>query len=93
MEQVRYTLVAVSLDVNTDSNTRQRDLCHTDAYITGIGQLALSSEYGVSQVTPSPLVTHFRARPPRGIVCSCMGALSADIATDDRRGRVPARFK
>ena len=27
---VRHTLVAVSLDVNTDSNTRQRDLCHTD---------------------------------------------------------------
>ena len=48
---VRYTLVAVSLDVNTDSNTRQRDLCHTDAYITGIGQLALSSDYGVSQMT------------------------------------------
>ena len=48
---VRHTLVAVSLDVNTDSNTRQRDLCHTDAYITGIGQLSLSSEYGVSQMT------------------------------------------
>ncbi len=48
---VRYTLVAVSLDVNADSNTRQRDLCHTDAYITGLGQLALSSEYGVSQMT------------------------------------------
>jgi alpha-L-rhamnosidase len=41
----------VSLDINTDSNTRQRDLCHTDAYITGIGQLSLSSEYGVSQMT------------------------------------------
>eukprot|EP01052_Picozoa_sp_SAG31_P006243 SAG31_NODE_285_length_18479_cov_9.871980_8_plen_97_part_00 len=50
-ELVRYTLVAVSLDVNTDSNTRQRDLCHTDAYITGIGQLALSSDLGVSQMT------------------------------------------
>jgi hypothetical protein len=48
---VRHTLVAVSLDVNTDSNVRQRDLCHTDAYITGIGQLALSSDYGVSQMT------------------------------------------
>ena len=48
---VRHTLVAVSLDVNTDSNTRQRDLCHTDAYITTIGQLALSDDYGVQQMT------------------------------------------
>ena len=48
---VRYTLVAVSLDVNTDSNTRQRDLCHTDAFITSLGQMALSSEYGVQQMT------------------------------------------
>ena len=48
---VRHTLVATTLDVNTDSNTRQRDLCHTDAFITAIGQLALSSEYGVSQMT------------------------------------------
>jgi hypothetical protein len=46
---VRYTLVATSLDVNVDSNTRQRDFCATDAYayITGLGQLALSSDYGV----------------------------------------------
>ena len=36
---VRYTLVAVSLDINTDSNTRQRDLCHTDAFITSLGQV------------------------------------------------------
>ena len=48
---VKYTLVAVSLDVNTDSNTRQRDLCHTDAFITSIGQMALSSDYGVQQMT------------------------------------------
>jgi alpha-L-rhamnosidase len=48
---VRYTLVAVSLDVNTDSNTRQRDLCHTDAYITSLGQMALSNNYGVQQMT------------------------------------------
>jgi hypothetical protein len=41
----------VSLDVNTDSNTRQRDLCHTDAFITSLGQMALSSEYGVQQMT------------------------------------------
>jgi hypothetical protein len=43
---VRHTLVAVSLDINTDSNTRQRDLCHTDAFITTLGQLALSNDYG-----------------------------------------------
>lgn len=48
---VKYTLVAVSLDVNTDSNTRQRDLCHTDAFITSLGQMALSSDYGVQQMT------------------------------------------
>ena len=39
------------MQVNTDSNTRQRDLCHTDAFITSIGQMALSSDYGVQQMT------------------------------------------
>eukprot|EP00039_Didymoeca_costata_P008725 m.115456 g.115456 ORF g.115456 m.115456 type:complete len:887 (-) comp14206_c1_seq1:419-3079(-) len=47
----RYTLVAVSLDVNTDSNTRQRDLCHTDAFITALGQLSISNEYGLPKAT------------------------------------------
>jgi alpha-L-rhamnosidase len=49
---VRHTLVACGgLDVNVDSNTRQRDFCATDAYITGLGQLALSSEPGVASMT------------------------------------------
>ena len=39
------------LDVNVDSNTRQRDFCATDAYITGLGQLAISSDYGMPTMT------------------------------------------
>lgn len=30
---VKHTIVAASLDLNTDSNTRQRDLCTLDAYL------------------------------------------------------------
>lgn len=49
---VRNTLVACGgLDVNTDSNTRQRDFCATDAFITGVGQLAISSDYGMPAMT------------------------------------------
>lgn len=47
----RYTLVAISLDVNTDFNARQRDLCHMDAFITSIGQLAISNNHAVVRVT------------------------------------------
>jgi hypothetical protein len=48
---VRHTIVATSLDVNVDSNTRQRDLCHTDAFITSLGQMALSNEHSVATMT------------------------------------------
>ena len=49
---VRHTLVACAgLDIDVDSNTRQRDFCATDAYITGLGQLAISSDYGVAGMT------------------------------------------
>ena len=49
---VRHTLVACGgLDVNVDSNTRQRDFCATDAFITGIGQLAISNDYGIPAMT------------------------------------------
>ena len=48
---VRHTIVATSLDVNVDSNTRQRDLCHLDAFITSLGQMSLSNEYGVATMT------------------------------------------
>ena len=49
---VRHTLVACGgLDVDVDSNTRQRDFCATDAYVTILGQLALSSDYGVAGMT------------------------------------------
>jgi hypothetical protein len=34
----RYTIVATSLDINTDSNTRQRDDCEMDAYIAAMGK-------------------------------------------------------
>ena len=50
-ELARYTLVAASLDVNTDSNVRQRDLCHTDAFIAGLGQLAISDSHGTVGIT------------------------------------------
>ena len=33
-----YTALATSLDINVDSQTRQRDLCHIDALITGLLQ-------------------------------------------------------
>ena len=38
----RYTILATSLDVNTDSNTRQRDNCEMDAFIAAMGQLRTS---------------------------------------------------
>ena len=47
----RYTMVTVGLDINTDSNTRQRDLCHIDAYITAMGQYAISNASGVQFAT------------------------------------------
>jgi hypothetical protein len=51
-ELVRHTLVACGgLDIDVDSNTRQRDFCATDAYITGLGQLSISSDYGVAAMT------------------------------------------
>ncbi len=33
-----YTLVATTLDVNVDSQTRQRDICVVDALNTALGQ-------------------------------------------------------
>ena len=36
-----YTAVAVALDINVDSQTRQRDLCHVDAFITNAAQYAI----------------------------------------------------
>ena len=36
-----YTATATSLDINVDSQTRQRDLCHVDAYITAAAQYAV----------------------------------------------------
>jgi hypothetical protein len=59
----RYTLVGCGgLDVNVDSNTRQRDFCATDAFITGVGQLALSSDYGMPYVHARPsIATSLRA--------------------------------
>lgn len=38
---VARSMTATALDVNVDSQTRQRDLCHVDAYITALGQYAL----------------------------------------------------
>eukprot|EP00035_Acanthoeca_spectabilis_P031454 m.14156 g.14156 ORF g.14156 m.14156 type:complete len:993 (+) comp4760_c0_seq1:3-2981(+) len=47
----RYTVVTVGLDLNTDSNTRQRDLCHIDAYIAALGQWSVSNASGVQYST------------------------------------------
>ena len=63
---VRHTLVACGgLDVDVDSNTRQRDFCATDDYVTGLGQLAISSDYGVATMTA---INGFQVRPhPTGL--------------------------
>ena len=34
-----YSIVSTSLDIDVDSQTRQRDLCHIDALITSLGQV------------------------------------------------------
>ena len=37
-ELCRYTLRVAALDVNTDSNTRQRDPCNWDSHLQALGQ-------------------------------------------------------
>lgn len=50
-----------------------------------IVMIAESATEGASvQVNLPPPITHFRAHSPCGIVCSCMGALSADISVSCR---------
>ncbi len=48
-----YTAVATTLDINVDSQTRQRDLCHIDALITGLEQYAVFPplDYGIQRRT------------------------------------------
>lgn len=46
-----YSMVATALDINVDSQTRQRDLCHVDAYITNAGQAAVFPARDTSVVT------------------------------------------
>ena len=41
-ELCRYTLRVVALDVNTDSNTRQRDPCNWDSHLQALGQAAIA---------------------------------------------------
>jgi alpha-L-rhamnosidase len=41
-ELCRYTLRVAALDVNTDSNTRQRDPCNWDSHLQAIGQAAIA---------------------------------------------------
>jgi len=48
-ELSKYTITGASLDVNTDSNTRQRDVCTWDAY------LAAHYQQGVAALTAAPL--------------------------------------
>lgn len=38
----RYTLRVAALDVNTDSNTRQRDPCNWDSHLQALGQAAIA---------------------------------------------------
>jgi alpha-L-rhamnosidase len=48
-----YTAIATSLDINVDSQTRQRDLCHIDALITAQEQYAIfpSGDYALQRRT------------------------------------------
>jgi alpha-L-rhamnosidase len=41
-ELCRYTLRVGALDVNTDSNTRQRDPCNWDSHLQALGQAAVA---------------------------------------------------
>ena len=41
-ELCRYTLRVGALDVNTDSNTRQRDPCNWDSHLQALGQAAIA---------------------------------------------------
>eukprot|EP01052_Picozoa_sp_SAG31_P028843 SAG31_NODE_2819_length_5041_cov_10.089235_4_plen_447_part_00 len=41
-EFCRYTLRVAALDVNTDSNTRQRDPCNWDSHLQALGQAAIA---------------------------------------------------
>ena len=41
-ELCRYTLRVAMLDVNTDSNTRQRDPCNWDSHLQALGQAAIA---------------------------------------------------
>jgi alpha-L-rhamnosidase len=41
-ELCRYTLRVAALDVNTDSNTRQRDPCNWDSHLQALGQAAIA---------------------------------------------------
>lgn len=47
----RWTILTTSLDVNTDSNTRQRDNCMIDAYIAAMGQFSISKSVQLQRRT------------------------------------------
>ena len=47
----RWTILTTSLDVNTDSNTRQRDNCMIDAYIAAMGQFSISKSIQLQRRT------------------------------------------
>ena len=47
----RFTIATTSLDVNTDSNTRQRDNCMIDAFVAAMGQFALTGEVELQRRT------------------------------------------
>lgn len=48
-----YSAISSSLDINVDSQTRQRDLCHIDALITGTEQYYVfpPGDYGIQKRT------------------------------------------
>ena len=50
-ELSRWTIVTTSLDVNTDSNTRQRDNCEMDAFIAAMGQFSISASVQLQRRT------------------------------------------
>ena len=47
----RWTILTTSLDVNTDSNTRQRDNCMIDAFIAAMGQFSVSKAVQIQRRT------------------------------------------
>ena len=81
--------MTTSLDVNTDSNTRQRDNCEMDAFIAAMGQFSISASVQLQRrtfefamrngynmqcaLTPPNTLDYRLWLPSVIIVCDCRG--------------------